>query len=649
MSFVLGNLNTASANTGNCVHNYKIPTDDSVRDCLRDNYFDGGKHIIKTGDRINVFDQLTKKFSTLGVVFSNPFDGVTVVDLTDSEKKSYKRIAIAGFGDSRISFDSTLSSTTFSRNAYGYITWANYFSRERFVYSNALDLGNSGDSTTALVARLADIDNAIAAEPDLKAIVFQGGTNDANSAVATATVKGNYTTIFDTIIRKGLMLYIIEEFPRNLWTSTDPSVIDVAQKALLDYNDFYATYAAQYPDRVRVLPVYNAFRDFLDVRKSNSEYVQADGVHQEINGAMIVGRMLSQALINDFGRGIFPDNSRESIVTNPFLDGTGGTNSTTNLTLGGASLIPNGWILGSSVSAGLLNKADVSRTEDGALRLSLVAPAGGSTSSLIRLEQTVTLASGAYTLDDVLQAVADIKPVSGTRLKSIGLQVLDDTSGTDYTYQGLWRTNAFNFNAAGAGRGIVATDRFKPRSDTTQLRLRLELTVDASSDAAAIVDVYQLDIVREQRKTDGLFSVRTTAVGNVGTGEDNLQSSVIPANTLNAAGKGVRITAWGTFANNANAKTLKLLFGSATILTNALTTNVAGSWHIQALVFSTNADAQDYVAKLSTIGALSAAVNDIEVGTATQDDGASITIKCTGTGTNDNDIVQEGMIVEVLS
>lgn len=141
-------------------------------------------------------------------------------------------------------------------------------------------------------------------------------------------------------------------------------------------------------------------------------------------------------------------------------------------------------------------------------------------------------------------------------------------------------------------------------------------------------------------------SIGTTAVGNITTGEDNLITATVIKDTLYKAGKGVRITAWGSTANNANAKTLKLYFGTAVILTNALTTSQVNTWRMVAEVFSTGADAQDYVAQFLQSGTTSQI--DIEVGTATQDDGAAITIKCTGEATATNDIVQEGLLVEIL-
>lgn len=143
----------------------------------------------------------------------------------------------------------------------------------------------------------------------------------------------------------------------------------------------------------------------------------------------------------------------------------------------------------------------------------------------------------------------------------------------------------------------------------------------------------------------GTANVNTTAVGNVGGGEDVLMTYDLPLNSFIATTKRVHITAWGTTANNVNAKTLKLYFGSV-ILTNALTASIAGIWRVEADVISTGTDAQDYISQLVTTGTAGVALNDIENGSLVEDDGAAITIKCTGTATTDNDIVQEGMIVE---
>lgn len=144
----------------------------------------------------------------------------------------------------------------------------------------------------------------------------------------------------------------------------------------------------------------------------------------------------------------------------------------------------------------------------------------------------------------------------------------------------------------------------------------------------------------------GKATVNTTPVGNVGGGTDDLMTYSLPTNSLSAAGKGVRITAWGTTANNANAKTVTMNFGTTVISSTALTISIAGHWRIVADVFSTGTDAQAWGSSV-TGGATSLA--DAETGTSTQDDGAAITIKCTGAATADNDISQKFLMVEFIS
>ncbi len=145
----------------------------------------------------------------------------------------------------------------------------------------------------------------------------------------------------------------------------------------------------------------------------------------------------------------------------------------------------------------------------------------------------------------------------------------------------------------------------------------------------------------------------TTAVGNVGGGEDALIQYSLPLNSLSAATRGVRITAWGTTANNSNPKTAKLYFGSGAVVTTALTVSQAGTWRITGEVLSTGTDTQDYSAQLLQGGATT--LLDVENGSLTEDDGAAILIRGTGTvtdgggGINNDDIVQEGMMVEVLN
>ena len=150
----------------------------------------------------------------------------------------------------------------------------------------------------------------------------------------------------------------------------------------------------------------------------------------------------------------------------------------------------------------------------------------------------------------------------------------------------------------------------------------------------------------------GALFVSTTAVGNVGaSAPDDLISYSLPASAVNSTGRGVRITAWGTCANNANAKTFTLNFGSQVVLTHACTASVAGEvWRIVTLVHRTGASTQDWTSIYEgSTGVAGAFEFDPELGTATQTESGAIVIKMqTTVSTSDNDIVQEGMRVDYL-
>src|SRR6185312_12901729 len=67
-------------------------------------------------------------------------------------------------------------------------------------------------------------------------------------------------------------------------------------------------------------------------------------------------------------------------------------------------------------------------------------------------------------------------------------------------------------------------------------------------------------------------NLTSTATG-AGTTEQTLLSYTLPAKTLSATNKGLKIQAWGVTAANANNKTMKLYFGSEVITTPTAATN----------------------------------------------------------------------------
>jgi hypothetical protein len=209
---------------------------------------------------------------------------------------------------------------------------------------------------------------------------------------------------------------------------------------------------------------------------------------------------------------------------------------------------------------------------------------------------------------------------------------------------GLWLRGACTGNrfpglrSTGNGNTGVIEDSGSDNNRVTNARVSGNSTAQVSMTGAASLVEYET-----------LKGIVTTNVGNVGGGEDDLMTFSVAANSLHSTGIGIRITAWGTAANNANPKTVKLYFGSVAILTQALTVSQVGTWRIDATVAKTGANAQDYSAQLVQGGTTT--LVDAESGTLTQTDTAAITVKCTGTvtdgggGINNNDIVQEGLAV----
>ena len=165
------------------------------------------------------------------------------------------------------------------------------------------------------------------------------------------------------------------------------------------------------------------------------------------------------------------------------------------------------------------------------------------------------------------------------------------------------------------------------------------------ADSATTLVLFGQDIPRNVLTN---LDTEATAVGNVGAGEDNLQTYSLPAATLGVNGTGVRILCWGTTANNANAKTIKLYFGTDSLLTLTPTVSEAGMWMVGAHVMRTGAATQIACAA-GQCGPTNTTVTATSgnVSSPTQTLANAVTIKCTGEATANDDITQEGMVVRL--
>ena len=121
----------------------------------------------------------------------------------------------------------------------------------------------------------------------------------------------------------------------------------------------------------------------------------------------------------------------------------------------------------------------------------------------------------------------------------------------------------------------------------------------------------------------GNLFVDSTARTTAGTSEETLSSYTLPASALSSTMTGLRVTAFGSTASNANAKVVKLYFGS-TVVGTATTSTSAAPWRIEATVLRTGPSTQSYGSSIVTSATTAAA------GTSTQTDTSPILVKVTG-------------------
>lgn len=143
------------------------------------------------------------------------------------------------------------------------------------------------------------------------------------------------------------------------------------------------------------------------------------------------------------------------------------------------------------------------------------------------------------------------------------------------------------------------------------------------------------------------LSATGTGNGN-DTTEDLLQSFTLPANCFDQAGRGVQIVAFGSLANNAHSKTVKLYFGSSIVLSSGASTGANIGWCLELDVWKVGSNAQIAFGQ-PIVGTTHGGVTLPLAGTET--DGSGILIKCTGqTGTAAaNDVVLNGLSIFVMN
>lgn len=145
-----------------------------------------------------------------------------------------------------------------------------------------------------------------------------------------------------------------------------------------------------------------------------------------------------------------------------------------------------------------------------------------------------------------------------------------------------------------------------------------------------------------------LIFINATQAPNSGTGETDLHSFTLAAAHFNANKRAIRIKGFGSFADTANAKTLKFKFGAAGSVTLNPTTGSPQNvrFEFEILVIRTGSNAQAIYYKLI----IDDAIEIVGKATTTETDSGALVAKITGqSDTASNDILLDVTSVEYLN
>lgn len=150
-----------------------------------------------------------------------------------------------------------------------------------------------------------------------------------------------------------------------------------------------------------------------------------------------------------------------------------------------------------------------------------------------------------------------------------------------------------------------------------------------------------------EARVGGVLFKSTTQTASVGTDDYALLTYTVPANTLAVNLDSIRFRAWGSTANNANAKTLRAFWGGLAgdqIFSFGLDASSAEEWVLEGEIYRTGASTGKGFGWFIHDDFREADMN----GALAQAHSGGIDFVIAGNGVSDNDILIEGCTIEFL-
>lgn len=126
----------------------------------------------------------------------------------------------------------------------------------------------------------------------------------------------------------------------------------------------------------------------------------------------------------------------------------------------------------------------------------------------------------------------------------------------------------------------------------------------------------------------------------------NLKSFVAPAGMLATDGQGLRIRAWGTGANNANVKSVRVTVGGNLLTGQNLQISINANWYMELTVYRTSATGADVSEWSQQNGTAQNIVQSLSGLTVPNWTTTGVTVQFDCTQVSAADVVQEGISIE---
>jgi len=292
------------------------------------------------------------------------------------------------------------TSTTFpavvSFNDRGTIAWANVFLNGQMQL-----LRNAGVGSNRVEHILARMDaDALSLSP--KYVSVMAGYNNIVNSDTTANITAVLGTIFDKILASGAILLACTILPNATQINAVPAKLVVYNQV----NNFIKNYCAANAGAYLI----DVAESFLDITTGGelSGYYQVDNIHPVMKGSIPWGQYFAARVLQIIGLkssplptsplDLFTNFKGGNMLTGGRMVGTGGTNTGTGM----SGSVATGWTHQLEYGTATSVASKVARTDGVQGEWQQIAVSSVTASSAVRLQKTITVASGAFAIGETI-------------------------------------------------------------------------------------------------------------------------------------------------------------------------------------------------------------------------------------------------------